>query len=49
MKSYILILTSLFCLASCKDSNKIEREGEPTIYNVESEDPEMNACNFGSK
>ncbi|QLC65706.1 DUF2314 domain-containing protein [Flavobacterium sp. LPB0248] len=44
MKSYILILISLFCLTSCKDSNKIEREGEPTIYSVESEDPEMNAA-----
>ena len=29
---------------SCKDSGKIEREDEPTIYSVESEDPEMNAA-----
>ena len=44
MKRFFLILISLFCLVSCKDSNKIEREDEPTIYSVESEDPEMNAA-----
>ncbi len=44
MKTKFLILVSLFCLISCKESNKIERENEPTIYGVESEDKEMNAA-----
>lgn len=35
---------SLFCLISCKDSNKIEREGEPAIYSVKGEDEEMNTA-----
>lgn len=44
MKTKFLILVSLLCLASCKESNKIEREGEPTIYGVAGEDKEMNAA-----
>jgi uncharacterized protein YegJ (DUF2314 family) len=44
MQTKFLILIAIFCLASCKDSNKIEREGEPTIYGVKSEDEEMNAA-----
>lgn len=44
MKTKFLILIAILCLASCKDSNKIEREGEPTIYGVKSEDEEMNAA-----
>lgn len=44
MQTKFLILIAILCLASCKDSNKIEREGEPTIYGVKSEDEEMNAA-----
>ncbi|HEY1192625.1 YegJ family protein [Flavobacterium sp.] len=44
MKTKFLILIAILYLASCKDSNKIEREGEPTIYGVKSEDEEMNAA-----
>ncbi|WP_289665746.1 YegJ family protein [Flavobacterium panacagri] len=44
MKTKIVILISLFCLISCKESNKIERENEPPIYGVESQDEEMNAA-----
>ncbi len=44
MKTKIIFLISLLCLISCKESNKIERENEPTIYGVESEDKEMNAA-----
>ncbi len=44
MKTKFLILIAIFCLMSCKDSNKIERENEPTIYNVGSEDEAMNAA-----
>ncbi|MEO8535791.1 MAG: DUF2314 domain-containing protein [Flavobacterium sp.] len=44
MKTKFLVLISILCLASCKESNKIERENQPTIYNVESEDKEMNAA-----
>jgi uncharacterized protein YegJ (DUF2314 family) len=43
MKGYILILSILLGLASCNsDTNKIEREGEPTIYSVTDDDAEMN-------
>jgi|SRR6218665_2695570 len=44
MKTKLLALLSILCLISCKDSNKIERENEPTIYSVESQDEEMNAA-----
>nr|WP_294782325.1 DUF2314 domain-containing protein [uncultured Flavobacterium sp.] len=44
MKIKFLILISLFCLIGCKDSNKIEREGEPAIYSVKGEDEEMNSA-----
>lgn len=44
MKIKLLVLISILCLAGCKESNKIERENEPTIYSVESEDEEMNTA-----
>ncbi|MBW1656631.1 YegJ family protein [Flavobacterium quisquiliarum] len=44
MKTKIIILLSILCLTSCKESNKIERENEPPIYSVESQDEEMNAA-----
>ena len=44
MKIKILLLLGTFCFISCKDSNKIERENEPTIYAVKSEDKEMAAA-----
>ncbi|SFD65136.1 YegJ family protein [Flavobacterium phragmitis] len=44
MKTKIVILISLICLISCKESNKIERDNEPPIYGVESQDEEMNAA-----
>lgn len=31
-------------LLSCKESNKIERENEPTIYSVADQDKDMNAA-----
>lgn len=39
-KTFILII--LFTIISCKKSDKIERENQPTIYNVENQDAEMN-------
>jgi uncharacterized protein YegJ (DUF2314 family) len=39
-KTFILII--LFAFISCKKSDKIERENQPTIYNVENQDAEMN-------
>jgi len=42
MKKQILVFLIVFSLISCKDSNKIERENEPAIYSVKSEDQEMN-------
>ncbi|PBJ06124.1 YegJ family protein [Flavobacterium sp. ACN6] len=44
MKIKFLVLLSILFLAGCKESNKIERENEPTIYGVESENEEMNAA-----
>ncbi|CAC9972874.1 YegJ family protein [Flavobacterium panici] len=44
MKTKLLVLITILCLVSCKESNKIERENEPAIYGVESEDKEMNAA-----
>ena len=44
MKTKLLVLITILCLVGCKESNKIERENEPTIYGVESEDKEMNAA-----
>lgn len=41
-KTKILVLLSILCLISCKDSDKIERENQPTIYDVTSQDQEMN-------
>jgi uncharacterized protein YegJ (DUF2314 family) len=41
MKIKILVLVIAFCSISCKNSNKVERENQPTIYNVESDDKEM--------
>ena len=40
MRNFSLLLL-LICL-SCNSQNKTERENEPTIYNVESEDVEIN-------
>ena len=42
MKKLIFVLIILFTIASCKKTDKIEREDEPTIYNVEQQDTEMN-------
>lgn len=44
MKTKLLALITILCLVSCKESKKIERENEPTIYGVKSEDKEMNAA-----
>ncbi|MDR7209989.1 DUF2314 domain-containing protein [Flavobacterium piscis] len=44
IKIKTLLLLGAFCFISCKDSNKIERENEPTIYGVESGDKEMAAA-----
>ncbi len=46
MKTQFLIVSifAFLSLTSCKESNKIERENEPTIYGVEGEDKEMNAA-----
>ncbi|RUT71613.1 hypothetical protein D0817_02690 [Flavobacterium cupreum] len=41
MKTKILITFLLLSLTACKNSNKIERENQPTIYSVENEDKEM--------
>jgi len=41
MKTKILIALILVCLLSCKKSDKIERESQPDIYNVEGNDKEM--------
>ncbi|MEO8239118.1 MAG: DUF2314 domain-containing protein [Flavobacterium sp.] len=42
MKKITFILIILFTIISCKKSDKTERENQPTIYNVESQDAEMN-------
>lgn len=42
MKTKILIVFLTFCLISCKNSDKIERENQPDIYNVAGNDKEMN-------
>lgn len=44
MKSKILIILIIFCFVSCKNSDKVERENQPDIYNVEGTDKEMNAA-----
>jgi uncharacterized protein YegJ (DUF2314 family) len=41
MKIKVLIVLIIFCFAGCKNSDKVERENQPTIYNVESNDKEM--------
>ncbi|MFH6997300.1 YegJ family protein [Flavobacterium sp. FlaQc-57] len=41
MKTKILIASIIFCLISCKKSDKVERENQPDIYNVEGNDKEM--------
>ncbi|MBF6640971.1 DUF2314 domain-containing protein [Flavobacterium sp. J49] len=38
----ILILIIAISVLSCNSKNKIERENEPTIYGVQSDDAEMN-------
>jgi uncharacterized protein YegJ (DUF2314 family) len=40
IKTLFLFLT--ICILSCNSNKKIERENEPTIYNVEENDVEMN-------
>jgi uncharacterized protein YegJ (DUF2314 family) len=40
MRNFSLII--LFICLGCNSQNKTERENEPTIYNVESEDVEIN-------
>lgn len=42
MKTKILIVFITIFFISCKDSSKIERENQPTIYNVAGNDKEMN-------
>lgn len=42
MKLKIIVLFVAFITICCKNSNKIVRENEPTIYSVESNDKEMN-------
>ena len=37
-----LLLFFSICILSCNSNKKIERENEPTIYNVEEDDAEMN-------
>ncbi|MFZ0596839.1 MAG: hypothetical protein WAM46_07640, partial [Flavobacterium sp.] len=44
MKSKILITLIIFCFISCKNSDKVERENQPDIYDVKSTDNEMNAA-----
>lgn len=44
MKSKILIILIIFCFISCKNSDKVERENQRDIYNVEGTDKEMNAA-----
>ncbi|MBS7230904.1 DUF2314 domain-containing protein [Flavobacterium psychroterrae] len=44
MKSKILITLIIFCFISCKNSDKVERENQPDIYDVKSTDKEMNAA-----
>lgn len=38
----IIVLLALIAIFSCHSQNKINRDGEPTIYGVQSGDPEMN-------
>ena len=42
MKIKILIPLLLLCFISCKNSDKVERENQPDIYDVEASDREMN-------
>ena len=42
MRTTTFILIILFVIISCKKSDKVEREDQPTIYNVENQDAEMN-------
>jgi uncharacterized protein YegJ (DUF2314 family) len=44
MKVKILIILIVFCFVSCKKSDKIERESQPDVYNVEGSDKEMNGA-----
>ena len=38
----ISVLLITICILSCNPKNKVERENEPTIYGVQSDDAEMN-------
>ena len=42
MQIKTLLLFFSICILSCNSSKKTERENEPTIYNVEEDDVEMN-------
>lgn len=42
MKTKIIIAFLACCLISCKNSDKVERENQPDIYNVKGSDKEMN-------
>lgn len=44
MKTKIALFLITLSLLSCKESNKIEREDQPAIYNVTNEDKDMNAA-----
>lgn len=44
MKTNIIISTILLLLLSCNSSNKIQRENEPDIYNIGSNDIGMNTA-----
>lgn len=41
MKTKILFVFIMFCLISCKNSDKLERENQPDIYHLEDNDKEM--------
>ena len=42
MQIKTLLLFFSICILSCNYNKKIERENEPTIYNVEEDDVDMN-------
>lgn len=42
IKTFLLLFS--ICILSCNSNKKIERQNEPTIYNVEENDVEMNTA-----
>jgi len=44
MKTKIIMALLALCFISCKNSNKLERENQPAIYDVEGSDKEMNTA-----